>query len=193
MRASQRCFRPSYVGRSGAWAPVELQLDGPGRRSTRLGRSRRFKHCVQVKETLETRLSQNTSNDRDAAPTRPFAAGSPPPPAHPAPFTDPSIRPPKVRSLRAVVPPPPRRLIDRASLEASGCETDAFTALVTAVRIAAHCTTACTPARPPMWHNGHHRPRPWLPGRPARTAGAPAPLRPTHVLERQAACERLYA
>lgn len=67
------------------------------------------------------------------------------------------------------------------------CNTHAVAAQVAAVRPALHCS------RPSMLHNGHHRPRPWLPGRPARTACAPAALGPAHLAQRPAARERIHA
>ena len=122
----------------------------------------------------------DTHTPRDTARGHRFATGSPSNTC----TLQPQPRPPPLRSQRAVVPPPPRRLIDRESLATCRCETHAFPPQAIAVRIAAHCTTRRTPGGPSMWHNGHHRSRPWLPGRPARRACEAAPLRPADVAER---------
>jgi hypothetical protein len=125
--------------------PRRPHLDGPPSNGRRIAAGRPWSaiHPRRVSSTAsglsdvgDTPAHQNTSNSRDAARRKPFAAGSSSTSRalHPAtPISDLDIQ--HYVACVPSVPPPPRCLIDRESLEASSRETHAFVAPVAAVRI----------------------------------------------------------
>ena len=134
-----KCGRPglALACHTSAGAPLRQACNSLGSPCRRSAQRRISSTASGLSEVWRRPARPNTHVSRETARGLPFAIGSH---THTY-FPEPLPRQPPLRSQRVVVPPPPRRLIDRESLETCNCETHAFPPQIAVVRIAAHRTT----------------------------------------------------